>query len=205
PGARDVDREADRTPHSVLAGPHVEGPRGVMPLVDGLRIELKKGETAKVALANGQSSEVHGPCAVEFWSSSNEVGGWRLTPIEPATSSIAIPDPDDTARTPNPASPTPAVEAPAPSKRTRNASPPPPEAPPREAAPPTTTAEPPANPPVENASPKVQAAWVRAADAQRRDDFTGADTAYNELCQADDAATRDAARLARAQLWIAHG
>jgi hypothetical protein len=51
----------------------------------------------------------------------------------------------------------------------------------------------------------VQAAWVRAADAQRRDDFAGADGAYSELCESTDPGTRDAARLARAQLWIAHG
>jgi hypothetical protein len=191
------------------AVPHVEGPRGVARLVDGLRLELKAGETAKVALANGQSSEVHGPCAVEFWSSSNEVGGWRLTPVEPASSGVIFADPADTARTPSAASPPPATDAPQPSKRNRNAAPaanePAPREPAPEAAPPPPPVEPPPVTAVENASPKLQAAWVRAADAQRRDDFAAADSAYSELGEATDPGTRDAARLARAQLWIAHG
>jgi hypothetical protein len=194
--------------------PHVEGPRGVTPLVDGLRIELKAGETATVALANGQSSQVRGPCAVEFWSSANEVGGWRLTPVEPATSGILFADPTDPAK-PTVAGPPPSTDgvaapalAPAPSKRSRSAAPAASEPAPREASPPPPEALPPETPAgasVEGASPKVQAAWVRAADAQRRDDFAAADSAYGELGESSDAATRDAARLARAQLWMAHG
>jgi hypothetical protein len=192
---------------SALAVPHVESPRGVTPLVDGLRIELKAGETAKVALANGQSSEVHGPCAVEFWSSANEVGGWRLTPVEPATSGITFADPVDPGRTPKVADPPAATDAPAAPKRGRPAAPAASEPPANEPAPQEAAPPPPETPAtaVESASPKVQAAWVRAADAQRRDDFAAADSAYSELCEAKDPATRDAARLARAQLWIAHG
>jgi hypothetical protein len=200
---REIDRPNDRASKGALALPHVEGPQGVTPLVDGLRIELKAGETAKVALANGQSSEVRGPCAVEFWSSANEVGGWRLTPV--ATSSgVIFADPTDTARTPGSESAPPSADAPAQPKRNRNAAPPAAEpAVPHEATPPPAPVEPPAGAAVE--SPKVQAAWVRAADAQRRDDFAGADGAYSELCESTDPGTRDAARLARAQLWIAHG
>jgi hypothetical protein len=48
-------------------------------------------------------------------------------------------------------------------------------------------------------------AWARAAVALREDDFGGADRAFEELCRSPDPATRDAARLARAQLWISHG
>jgi hypothetical protein len=217
PGAREANRQGELSEKAARAVPHVEGPRGVTPLVDGLRIELKAGETAKVALANGQSSEVRGPCAVEFWSSSNEVGGWRLTPVE-ATSGLIFADPADTAPTapsagnappstdgPVAAVPAPA-KAPAAPKQNRaapsaNGAP----AEPKEAAPAPLPAEPPAGAAAESASPKVQAAWVRAADAQRRDDFSGADSAYNELCDATDPSTRDAARLARAQLWIGHG
>ena len=204
----DRETSGERAAKGVLAVPHVEGPRGVTPLVDGLRIELKAGETAKVALADGRSSEVHGPCAVEFWSSANEVGGWRLTPVEPATSGITFADPPDTARTPKAALPSAPADAPAAPKRPRNAAPaanetaanetPPEPAPPPPAEAPTSAA-------AESASPKVQAAWVRAADAQRRDDFSAADGAYSELCESKDPSTRDAARLARAQLWMAHG
>jgi hypothetical protein len=205
-GARRADRALDPASKGALAVPHVEGPRGVTPLVDGLRIELGEGETATVALANGQSSEVHGPCAVEFWSSSNEVGGWRLKPVEPASSGVTFADPADPAdpaRRPSAASPPPPSDTPPAAKR-RNTAPPPSEPAPREATPAPAPAEAPTGA-VESASPKVQAAWVRAADAQRRDDFAAADSAYSELCEANDSATRDAARLARAQLWIAHG
>jgi hypothetical protein len=48
-------------------------------------------------------------------------------------------------------------------------------------------------------------AWARAAAALRADDFDGADRAFDELGRASDSATRDAARLARAQLWISRG
>jgi hypothetical protein len=47
--------------------------------------------------------------------------------------------------------------------------------------------------------------WARAAEALRRDDFAGADRAFAELATSPDAATRDASRLARAELWMAHG
>jgi hypothetical protein len=206
-GERAGDR-SDPSSKAALAVPHVEGPRGVTPLVDGLRIELGVGETATVALADGKTSEVHGPCAVEFWSSANEVGGWRLTPVEPATSGITFADPADPARTPKLGTPPAPADAPAAPKRGRTAAPaanePAPNEPaPQEAAPPPP--EPPPTTTAEGASPKVQAAWVRAADAQRRDDFSAADSAYSELCDAKDPATRDAARLARAQLWMAHG
>jgi hypothetical protein len=64
---------------------------------------------------------------------------------------------------------------------------------------------PPATPLGTGASPKSERAWARAAEALRRDDFAGGDQAFDELRRAPDAPTRDAARLARAQLWIAHG
>ena len=49
---------------------------------------------------------------------------------------------------------------------------------------------------------------ARAESGQARgnmDDFDAADSSFADLCSAPDATTRDAARLARAQLWIAHG
>ena len=48
-------------------------------------------------------------------------------------------------------------------------------------------------------------AWARAAVALREDDFDAADRAFDELGRSSDPATRDAARLARAQLWISRG
>src|SRR5260370_415535 len=91
-----VTRRPHRRPS--LGVPRVEGPRGVTPLADGLRIELKAGEAARVALANGQSSELRGPCAVEFWSSSTEVGGWRLAPVKIETADTVLPEPEVAAR-----------------------------------------------------------------------------------------------------------
>ncbi len=174
--ASEPSRGPDRLPRAALAVPHVEGPRGVTPLTDGLRVELKEGESAKVALANGQSSELHGPCAVEFWSSSTEVGGWRLAPAEPVTSGLNLADPGETPPVPiaQPAAPAlPIADSLNGAARAPNA--------------------------------KIERAWARATEAMRRDNFAAADEAFGELCHAPDAVTRDKARLARAQLWIAYG
>jgi hypothetical protein len=48
-------------------------------------------------------------------------------------------------------------------------------------------------------------AWERAATALREDDFEGADRAFDELSHSGIPSTRDAARLARVQLWISRG
>jgi hypothetical protein len=176
-------REPSATAHAdhpfpvAPAAPHVEGPHGVIPLADGLRLELKEGESARVALANGQSSDLRGPCSIQFWASSSEVGGWRLSPAEPTSSGIAFADPDK-----RPATETPSRGAPAASHETPLA---------------TSLGA--------TERPKFERAWERAVEALRRDDFTAADQAFDELRRSPDGATRDAARLARAQLWIAHG
>jgi len=47
--------------------------------------------------------------------------------------------------------------------------------------------------------------WILAAEAMRINDYAGAERAFNQLAASPDAHTRDAARLARAQLWIALG
>jgi hypothetical protein len=114
--APDPSASLDRSPRAALAVPHVEGPHGVTPLADGLRLELKEGESARVALANGQSSELHGPCVIEFWSSSTEVGGWRLSLAEPVTSGVILANPAPTPPVPIMEQAAPA-EVPAPSKR----------------------------------------------------------------------------------------
>ena len=48
-------------------------------------------------------------------------------------------------------------------------------------------------------------AWLEAASAMRVGDLERADVAFGELALSPDAHTRDAARLSRAQLWIARG
>jgi hypothetical protein len=144
---------------AALASPHIEGPHGVTPLSNGVRLELKAGESAHVVLAEGQSTELQGPCVVVFWSNPTQVGGWRLS-RQPTEGTIALADPDNDHPLPGPG--------------------------------PT-------------ALPATQRAWARAAEALRSDDFVAADQAFNQLGHDSDAATRDAARLARAQLWIAHG
>ena len=210
-GSPDPNAGFDRSTRAALAIPHVEGPHGVTPLANGLRLELKEGESARVALANGQSSELHGPCAVEFWSSSTEVGGWRLSAAEAVASGLILADPEQTPPLPvvEPAAPT---EMPVPSKRA-----------PLDHAKASSPGDAPAadlpnadlpNADFPNDSPnetprapsaRVERAWARATEAMRRDDFTAADNAFGELCHSPDAITRDKARLARAQLWIAHG
>jgi len=48
-------------------------------------------------------------------------------------------------------------------------------------------------------------AWAAAADAMRAADYPRAEAAFAELTRSRDAHTRDAARLARAQVWVAQG
>jgi hypothetical protein len=62
--------------------------------------------------------------------------------------------------------------------------------------------------PAESAKPSVGRAagsWEAVAAALRAGDQAEAESALNRLAAIDDARTRDAARLARAQLWLAHG
>jgi hypothetical protein len=65
------------------------------------------------------------------------------------------------------------------------------------------TAEP--APPEPSAAPEPSAGWERAAQALKARDVPRAENALGELAQSQDAATRDAALLARAQLWISQG
>jgi tetratricopeptide (TPR) repeat protein len=50
-----------------------------------------------------------------------------------------------------------------------------------------------------------ESAWVAAASAMRMGDYEAAERAFNALATNPDAHTRDAARLARAQVWLAQG
>jgi hypothetical protein len=154
--------------------PHVEGPHGAVPLVDGLRVELEEGESARVILAHGQSSKLRGPGSFQFWSSSTEVGGWRFSRVEPTSAGSVLAEPRESATDP-------------PNRIISSH-----ETPLSESL--GTTQ-----------GPKFERAWARAVEALRRDDFDAADQAFDELRRSPDAPTRDAARLARAQLWIAHG
>jgi hypothetical protein len=47
--------------------------------------------------------------------------------------------------------------------------------------------------------------WAAAAEAMRTGDLPGAETAFGELTRSPDPRTRDEARLARAQVWMAAG
>jgi hypothetical protein len=197
---------AGATARAILAVPHVEGPRGIAPLVNGLRIELKSGESAKVALANGQASELRGPCAVEVWSSSTEVGGWRLTPVQLETADAILPEIADQPGADAPralATDAASRKASKGGSRERAINSQPSNAEPavaEDGSNEATTAA-----PLPKTSAKVKIAWERATEAMGRDDFAAADAAFGELCSSSDAATRDKARLARAQLWITAG
>jgi hypothetical protein len=81
----------------------------------------------------------------------------------------------------------------------RRAPSPPPEPPPDKLA--VATATPPeATPakPLPSSTP-----WIAAAAAMRAGDYPGAERAFDELVASDNPKTRDEARLARAQVWIA--
>jgi hypothetical protein len=195
----------------VRARPHIETVRGVAPLVNGLRLELQRGETARVALSDGHASSVEGPCLVEFWSTPLEVGGWRMTREEsaappnagvetPAGTNIASPPlaaPSESSSAVEGAgieNAVPSKKASAPGTRERGAA---------------TALNETVNHARDQGEPSASVgsvrAWATAAAALREDDFDAADRAFDELGHAADPATRDAARLARAQLWIAHG
>jgi hypothetical protein len=178
----------------VRARPHIETARGVAPLVDGLRLELNRGESASVALADGRASKVEGPCLVEFWSTPMEVGGWRMVREESAPGPSA---PDEvTGRAPAVVeSAVPSNKKGGPGSREGGAA-----AALNETV--TSHARDVAGPGANQVSVR---AWARAAAALREDDFDAADRAFDELGHSVDPATRDAARLARAQLWISRG
>ncbi len=55
----------------------------------------------------------------------------------------------------------------------------------------------------ERSAPRT--AWTDAASAMRDGDYDRAERAFDVLANAPDAATRDSARLARAELWLAEG
>jgi hypothetical protein len=52
---------------------------------------------------------------------------------------------------------------------------------------------------------KPGSAWIDAAAALRAGDYARAEEMFGELANAPDARTRDEARLARAQVWLAQG
>jgi hypothetical protein len=170
----------------VRARPHIETARGVAPLVDGLRLQLGRGESARVALAAGHASKVEGPCLVEFWSTPLEASGWRMVREESAE------PPAIAHETAGASNARPLVAVPSGSGVPRS----------RSLAEGMATARELAGPDANVVSAR---AWARAAAALREDDFDAADRAFDELGHTSEPATRDAARLARAQLWISRG
>lgn len=203
---------------------HVETRHGVAKLVDGMRLEVMRGESAKVTLDDGRASTIEGPCLVEFWSTPTEVGGWKIlreeTDVATGTTTEA------------PAAHAPANPPAAPTEASRPETPPPaasPEGAPSGAAVPAGgLREPGKKSGTSVAGGAAQAlketvaqgadegsrggatmgsvrAWARAAVALREDNFEEADRAFDELCKSADPSTRDAARLARAQLWVSRG
>jgi HEAT repeat protein len=59
--------------------------------------------------------------------------------------------------------------------------------------------------PLVPAAPSASAAsaWIAAAAAMREGDFDAAERAFDALCRSSDLRTREDARLARAQIWLA--
>jgi thioredoxin-like negative regulator of GroEL len=53
--------------------------------------------------------------------------------------------------------------------------------------------------------PTARSPWIVAAEAMRTRDYRSAERAFDELVNSPDPHTRDAARLARAEVWIAEG
>ena len=72
--------------------------------------------------------------------------------------------------------------------------------PPQLASPPPVAAQPPSPDPASSTG-----GWEMAARAMRTGDYAGAEGAFAELARSADPRTRDQARLARAQLFIAQG
>lgn len=54
-------------------------------------------------------------------------------------------------------------------------------------------------------APPPPSPWIVAAEAMRARDYQSAERAFSDLLNNPDAHTRDAARLARAQVWISEG
>ena len=197
---------------AIRGRPHIETVRGVAPLVNGLRLELSRGEAARIALADGHASKVEGPCLVEFWSTPMEAGGWKIVREESVAPARAADEAAPGARS----SPSPLAVPLEPGSSVEGAA--------TERAAPSSKRGSPSTREVgaaaalnETVTSQTQdvagagatlgsvRAWARAAAALREDDFDAADRAFAELGGSSDPATRDAARLARAQLWISRG
>jgi Tetratricopeptide repeat len=69
---------------------------------------------------------------------------------------------------------------------------------------PLTAVAPAAPTPVAPLAPE-SSAWLEAAAALRAGDYARAEAAFSDLARSRDGHTRDAARLARAKVWIAQG
>jgi hypothetical protein len=256
PRVAPVFAASEETAKRLRARAHVETARGVAPLVNGLRLELKRGESAKVALSDGHASTVEGPCLVEFWSTPTEVGGWRMVredaparderSPQPGTAPGERADGEESSAAETRAAPdesaarekgavagqaTAESPAAAPGAPASGANPSPAASSGRNAA--NESAIVAGNTPSKKSAPahregsaaaaldetvanNTQAAgagtslgsvraWERAALALREDDFEGADRAFDELAHSANPATRDAARLARVQLWMSRG
>jgi len=73
-------------------------------------------------------------------------------------------------------------------------------------APASTSGTPtPSEVPVPVGAPTPRETWAAAAEALRKADYAGADLAFASLAASSDPRTRDEARLARAQVWVAQG
>jgi hypothetical protein len=163
-----------------------------VPAVDGLEIRLERGESADVVGTSGAVLLLRGPGVVVLRTDETMACGFRAELLEEGV------------REPAPATATPSA--------------PPAARPEREAASDPASAEPAIDPPhVATASvPEAPAppiasaggaasAWAIAAEAMRSGKIREADRAFADLSLSADPRERDAAKLARAELWMANG
>jgi hypothetical protein len=158
-----------------------------VPAVDGLVIRLGRDESANVVGTSGAVLVLRGPGTVVLRTDETMACGFRAELLED--------------REPAPVTATPAAPPPA---RTE-----------RELASAHASAEPAIDPShvptapvpeVPAASPTGAAsAWAIAAEAMRNGKIREADRAFADLSLSADPRERDAAKLARAELWMANG
>jgi hypothetical protein len=162
----------------------LERESGRIAVVDGLRVELAPGESARIVGLSGELVELVGPRVLVIHEDVTSACGFRADDIGPQGLVGAPP-------AASPISPRPIVAA----QPTKS-----------EPAARGLDADGDGDGKPASAMPSAAtSAWARAAEAMRNGDVAGADQALADLDRSPDASSRDAARLARAELWLANG
>jgi hypothetical protein len=160
-----------------------------VPAVDGLSIRLMRGEAANVIGTSGAVLVLRGPGTIVLRTDETMACGFRAELLEEHVREVAPAPVTSQAPRSVRSQPQPATE--------------PASAEPAIDPPHVVTAAVPETPRVPTAA--AASGWATAAEAMRSGKVQEADRAFADLSFSADPRERDAAKLARAELWMANG